>query len=624
MERANSDYLSVSDLSKPRQTPLQIQLQKIDPSIIKNGTPSSGSHRRGHARQKTTQDFSLFETTVLAFRNIIFNRLWKHDHRFQNETDFCKQQWDIHKSRKATLIECAELLLELSTIPIRPCTEQVCTALVQAFIHLQPSTLHRTSGALELWQRVLDAWRAHHGLKLGDPIHVENMSADFVSSVLLPQIPTQISPTATNVHSNLQGSAILAPQQQSHLLGAPNHPPPYSQLQIQIQPSPPPSLQQANSSLDNASTISAESSINGLDPNAVSSVSSTAESSSATPFRKRIAHLLTDERRFHAPKPILERVNRFFRGPPQLDPAAFEGTNLDATIAVPFPDIMDTDGWRIPIPDLNGQPNASPQLAPIQSCFLHVPILPSKRRLETETEVILLDDVRLAGQLNAKLWEEFSNGNVVEAISIVPTSATWFSKTAMADWPCVVMTGLKFEQANFTDTSGKKFSEAHSYIAVFLGHDPIRQTQFVQTFQDLGISAAQNPEILSIGRGEPQLTKNNSGRSEDQHRWIAGFRRLFRTQGIGGSKGRLRRDPWNPTNDTGDNDLIDPQFDDIYSISIQPPAKKPRLERVGRPSDAQAAWHHSKRRKMDEIEFSKLKNPDLSERMLWSDDDMSE
>ncbi|KAI1320692.1 hypothetical protein EDD11_010226 [Mortierella claussenii] len=111
MEPASSDYMSVSDLSKPRQTPLQIQLEKIDPSIIKYGTASSRSQRRGHARQRTEQDSLLFEVTVLAFRNIIFNRLWKHDRRFQNEADFCKYQWDIHKSRKAILIECAELLL---------------------------------------------------------------------------------------------------------------------------------------------------------------------------------------------------------------------------------------------------------------------------------------------------------------------------------------------------------------------------------------------------------------------------------------------------------------------------------------------------------------------------------
>lgn len=110
---------------------------------------------------------------------------------------------------------------------------------------------------------------------------------------------------------------------------------------------------------------------------------------------------------------------------------------------------------------------------------MHVPVVPSKRIIETDTEIILLDDVRLCGQLNAKLWEEFSSGitltafnhfrsnkyfssfadycdtdfflkfeigNVVEAISIIPASATWFPKTELADWPCVVMSGLKFEQ----------------------------------------------------------------------------------------------------------------------------------------------------------------------------------
>jgi hypothetical protein len=71
-----------------------------------------------------------------------------------------------------------------------------------------------------------------------------------------------------------------------------------------------------------------------------------------------------------------------------------------------------------------------------------------------------------------------------------------------------------------------------------------------------------------------------------------------------------------------DAESIDPQFDDIYSIL--PPKKKPRLERVGRPSDAQASWHHSKRRKTDKREFSKLKDHNQDSRKLGSDDDMSE
>ena len=126
-----------------------------------------------------------------------------------------------------------------------------------------------------------------------------------------------------------------------------------------------------------------------------------------------MAHLLTDPRRFHAPTAVLERVHQLFKGPPLLDPAAFEESTLNAPISIPFPDIMDSDGWRVPVVVANpgGNAAAAPTLGPIESCFMHVPVLPSKRRYETDTEVILLDDCRLAGQLNAKLWEEFSNGN---------------------------------------------------------------------------------------------------------------------------------------------------------------------------------------------------------------------
>ena len=184
---------------------------------------------------------------------------------------------------------------------------------------------------------------------------------------------------------------------------------------------------------------------------------------------------MNDPRRFHAPSVVLSRVHQFFNGPPQLDPAYFEGSAIGASISIPFPDIMDCDTWRIPYTQANGVQGFSP----IQSCFMHVPVVPSKRIIETDTEIILLDDVRLCGQLNAKLWEEFSSGitltafnhfrsnkyfssfadhcdtdfflefeigNVVEAISIIPASATWFPKAELADWPCVVMSGLKFEQ----------------------------------------------------------------------------------------------------------------------------------------------------------------------------------
>lgn len=71
---------------------------------------------------------------------------------------------------------------------------------------------------------------------------------------------------------------------------------------------------------------------------------------------------------------------------------------------------MDSEAWLVPVPDSNARPELMPKFAPVQSCFLHVPVLPSKRRYETENEVVLLDDVRLSGQLNSKLWEEFSEG----------------------------------------------------------------------------------------------------------------------------------------------------------------------------------------------------------------------
>ncbi|KAF9359218.1 casein kinase 2 regulatory subunit [Mortierella sp. NVP85] len=359
---------------------------------------------------------------------------------------------------------------------------------------------------------------------------------------------------------------------------------------------------------------------NSTDAQSMTSASTSANTSlSSQPesFRHRIAHLMTDERRFHAPSAVLERVHQFFKGPPQLDAAAFEGSTLNALISIPFPDIMDTDGWRVPASfNTGGLSNTAVEYVPVQSCFLHVPILPSKRRYETETEVVMLDDVRLAGQLNAKLWEEFSTGNVAEAISLVPTSATWFGKTELADWPCVIMSGLKFEQANGSDPSGKKFSEVHSYIAVYLGRDPVRQVQFVQTFQDLGISSLQHVEG-SFGATSPTVAASNSHQPQNQHhRWIAGFRRLFRTQGSApngiGPVGAMQADR------EDDAESIDPQFDDIYSIL--PPNKKPRLERVGRPSDAQASWHHSKRRKTDKREFSKLKDHNQDNRKLGMDD----
>ncbi|KAG0052748.1 hypothetical protein BGZ83_002152 [Gryganskiella cystojenkinii] len=364
------------------------------------------------------------------------------------------------------------------------------------------------------------------------------------------------------------------------------------------------------------------------------------------PFSKQFAHLLTDTRRFHAPIAVLERVYGFFRGAPQLDPTSYEDSPLNSPITIPFPEIMDNDAWVVSIPPPVGEKDSSARstVQPIQSCFMHVPILPSKRRFETDTEVILLDDVRLAGQLNAKLWEEFSSGNVLEAISIVPTSARWFGQSNLADWPCVVMAGQKFEQANGGDPqSGKKYSEIHSYIAVYLGRDPMRQSQFVQLFQDLGISSLQVPEGTQPTTSS-QSSRTNNGATTDSHghhRWIAGFRRLFRPQAIpglssgaagsgfgggGGGGGGGAKEVWDPSDDEADQEGIDPQFDDIYSIL--PPNKKPRLDRAGRPTDATAANHHVKRRKMEEKNggtgFSKLKDSNALDKKWGSDAEMSE
>lgn len=216
------------------------------------------------------------------------------------------------------------------------------------------------------------------------------------------------------------------------------------------------------------------------------------------------------------------------------------------------------------------------------------------------------------------------------------------------------MAGQKFEQANGGDSSsGKKYSEIHSYIAVYLGRDPMRQSLFVQTFQDLGISSLQVPEgtqstaaATSAATAATMTTSSSQHSSRTniggQHRWIAGFRRLFRTQGgpslpvgsgsgfgsasgsgsgqSGGGGGS--KEGWSPSDDEGD-ESIDPQFDDIYSIL--PPHKKPRLDRTGRPTDATAAGHHVKRRKMDENGFSKLRDSNALDQNKWgSDAEMSE
>ncbi|KAK3842726.1 MAG: hypothetical protein J3R72DRAFT_442289 [Linnemannia gamsii] len=684
MEPPSSDYMSVQDLSRPRKTLLQAQLEKIDPSIIRNGVPTTRNNRRGPGRPKIDTEAALFEDSVLAFRDIILNRLWKNDKRFQNEGEFCKHQWDIPKPRKTLLIECAEVLMELSAMPVRPCSEHVCKVLSQASVQLQPSALQRISIAPDLWQRVLSAWRTEYRIQSHERVDVENISAEYVKSILFPQatpvqhpqqtpnhiphaphVPQEphtshppappLVQTATPVFQHLHHGpavptiAVRPPFTPSYTLPQHNQ---QAVIQVvqqqqhhpqQLRPVAQASLQQSLNSpardnlripMPGASPVGGP---NSSQPNHGSHHSSSASTSSAsdfkdsTAFKDTQAHLLTDPRRFHAPTTVLERVHHFFKGAPHLDPASFEGTLLDCPISIPFPDIMDSDAWLVPVPDSNAPPESAPNFAPVQSCFLHVPVLPSKRRYETENEVVLLDDVRLAGQLNAKLWEEFSAGNVLEAITLVPTSATWFVRTELADWPCVVMSGLKFDQANGLDTSGKKYAEVHSYIVVYLGRDPLRQAQFVQTFQDLGISPPQVPENTLAGASSSHSAR--PGTQDGQHRWIAGFRRLFRTQGhgsssaghksSGGSGSGHPRDSthWTPRDDD-DEDDIDPRFDDIYSIL--PPHKKPRLERVGRPSDGQAAWHHSKRRKMDEEGFSKVKEPPQGNRQYGSDEDMSE
>ncbi|KAF9092198.1 hypothetical protein BGX29_010571 [Mortierella sp. GBA35] len=655
MEPPSSDYMSIQDLSRPRRTPLQTQLEKERDTDLTN-------NRRGPGRPKIDTETAVFEVSVLAFREIVLNRLWKNDKRFQSENDFCKHQWDIPKPRKTLLIECAEVLMELSPMRVRPCSEQVCRALSQASAQLQPSALQRTSITPELWQRVLNAWRTQYRIQPQERIDVENISADFVNSILLPQA-THVQPPqqATHPQHTPQGShpqhTLQAPYPQ-HTQHAPQMPHvPHLQAALTSQPTPPrfnqhpnhgpaiptiavrppftpqytqpqtslqesiqqqhsqqllpaaqaPIQQTPNTTAAGSFTVPvAGSSANGSNysqphpgsNSTSSSTSSAADAKDNASFRDRIAHLLTDPRRFHVPSVVLERVLRFFKGQPHLDPAAFEGTHLDCPISIPFPDIMDSEAWLVPVHDSNAPQGAMPNFAPVQSCFLHVPILPSKRRYETENEVILLDDVRLAGQLNAKLWEEFSAGNVTEAITLVPTTATWFVKTELADWPCVVMSGLKFEQANGVDPCGKV------------------------------------PENTLAG-----ALSSHSARSaapDGQHRWIAGFRRLFRTHGQGSSSsgakgtggsgssfGNTHRDGthWTPSHDD-DDDSIDPRFDDIYSIL--PPHKKARVERAGRPSDGQAAWHHSKRRKMDEEGFSKVKEPPQDNRLYESDADMSE
>lgn len=261
---------------------------------------------------------------------------------------------------------------------------------------------------------------------------METMSAEFVNAALHSPSPLTQNPQSIPVIQGTVNPSPLRPHMESAAASQESKSP-YTNAHIQQQPpsqdltleanhqhqhQPP---QAARPAEPPAPSITAPPGIGANSPTlqrmTSTSISASAASTSASavsilqpePFKSRIAHLLTDERRFHAPTVVLERVHQFFKGPPQLDAAAFEGSVLNALISVPFPDIMDTDGWRVPATFNSGDP-ANTEFAPVQSCFLHVPILPSKRRYETDTEVIMLDDVRLAGQLNAKLWEEFSSG----------------------------------------------------------------------------------------------------------------------------------------------------------------------------------------------------------------------
>lgn len=316
--------------------------------------------------------------------------------------------------------------------------------------------------------KVLDEWRTFRGLKEGDRIDVEHITSEYVHTVLSNLEHAHIQKQQQHKQQRQQQQQQLQQQLQQRQLQELQHHNPHAQtgqtpnsLFIGQQPLaciPTPTPGGSNSSATNTSTSTVSTSIS---------------------LKSKIESLMDDPRRFQAPSVVLSRVRQFFNGAPQLDPAYFEGSTLGSPISIPFPDIMDCDTWRIPYTLANGLQGFSP----IQSCFMHVPIVPSKRIIETDTEVILLDDVRLCGQLNAKLWEEFSSGkpfawtrsqsskyfsdrtnfllpeigNVIEAISIIPASATWFPKTELADWPCVVMSGLKFEQMDTENHNEKVY-----------------------------------------------------------------------------------------------------------------------------------------------------------------------
>ncbi|KAG0240946.1 hypothetical protein BGW41_006514 [Actinomortierella wolfii] len=715
--------------------------RQIDSSVINRAYP--GLYQQGtHHDLSDARHALVFEQSLLAFREVLAQQLWKHGDRnkkpaYESAADFLRRQWNIDTRRANALVECATLLVELAAFPVRPKTEVVCLALLRASDALQPSPLQRQALAPALWTRLLEAWQAQHHHQqqqqgqaqdvatsktitttstdtttavaagttttptssTSTPLGVEYMSEEFIHDVLIK--PHLVLRYQQQLEQKQQEQAMLKLHQQQQLQQQQQQQQAREQAQLlllqqqQQQQQQQQDLRASGHSASHASSHGSSVSHHGHvpDPSAptstlltTSTTTITTATTTTTPIVtitnaaatsaktsqvrcEDIAELLeADSRRFHPPRAVVERVHQFFQGPPQLDPAGYSttppstvpevnggattantnsgGSMIGSPVTIPFPEILDAEGpWSIVHPTTGTQ-------AAVESCFLHVPVLPSKRRFETEEEVVVLDDTRLARVMNERLWNEFSKGNVKEAITLVPLSSTWFRTNELADWPCVVMPPFKFEQANGRDPSGKKYYEFHSYMVVYLGHDPLRQTQFVETFQDLGVSP---PMIQS---------KDGSNSGSGGHRWIAGYRRLMRQSTLGIPNGSLSSSsatvavplvnnkalsassstssslssssnaapimttaPAATASNAGgnhydsqeDTSWIDPREDDIYSAL--PPFKKPRLERVGRPSDAKAAWHHSKRRKTDVQTFSKLTDQDIQETPFAKDDD---
>ncbi|KAF9977019.1 hypothetical protein BGZ73_007227 [Actinomortierella ambigua] len=733
MQSGSSDYLTVGDLSHhpPRPNPLQPLLKKIDSSVINRAYP--GLYQQGTRHDLSQGDNAfVFEQSLVTFRELIVQQLWKvagegpsstmpttsAKPRYENVADFCRRQWNIDTRRANALVEYAGLLLELAAFPVRPKTEVVCNALLRASDTLQPSPLQRQSLAPALWAKLLEAWQTAQqqqaldaggttGISASSSGHVppgtttttaasttttsgtllgvEYISEEFIHEVLIkPHLVLKYQQQLE--HKQKEQEFLKQQLQQQHQQQQQQQQQQQEQQRLLAQSTPlvalaPPTIQ--TSSISTAATATPTRSLTPvpapLTPasghQSQSSTTATMPSSSSKVRCEDIAELVeSDGRRFHAPRPIVERVHQFFGGAPQLDPAHYEGswwTDAAAagTVKIPFPEILDAEGpWSVVDP-------ATGASQAIASCFLHVPMMPTKRRFENEEEVVVLEDTRMARVMNERLWDEFAQGNVKEAITLVPFASTWFQTNELADWPCVILRPFKFEQANGQDPSGKKYYEFHNYMVIYLGHDHLRQVQFVETFQDLGISP------MVVRSGDPA---NNTANG---HRWIAGYRRIMRPQSIhgvpngvtpslssstapgaafssssssslsshsatdttslvpataaaaasstigGGSWTTLQGSHTNggqhysnlngSLHGNDDTSWIDPRADDIYSAL--PPFKKPRLERIGRPSDAKAAWHHSKRRKTDAEAFFKLMDQNLPETPFGKDDgNMSE